>query len=68
MTTRIKEYIARAEWCEEQAGRVRDPEVSRVYLELARGWREFAAGPLVRPPRAGEAQLSVFASVQTEGE
>jgi hypothetical protein len=54
MQDRIKESLAKAEWCVEQADKATDPEVSRFYSTLARGWRDFAAGPLARPVWLGE--------------
>ena len=60
MQETIQEYLAKAEWCEQRAKEVAAPETRRSYLELARGWREFAAGPL--------AHRSAELSGQNEGE
>ena len=67
MQDRIKESLAKAEWCEEQAENAADLKVSHFYLTLARGWRDFAAGPLARPlptggQRADEARSAALAS------
>jgi hypothetical protein len=48
MQDRIKEYLAKADWCEEQAETDTNPDVSRFYVTLARAWRAFATGPLAR--------------------
>ena len=48
MQDRIKEYLAKAEWCEEQAETDTNPDVSRFYVTLAQAWRDFATGPLAR--------------------
>ena len=52
MQETVQEYLAKAEWCEERAKEAAAPGTRRSYLELARGWREFAAGPLAHPIRS----------------
>jgi hypothetical protein len=46
MSTRVEEFLAKAELCERRARAASDPEMQRSYEKLARGWREFAEGPL----------------------
>ena len=56
--TRVQEFLARAEWCEGLARTASNPETRRTYENLARGWREFAEGPLVQhAPAAKEYPL-----------
>jgi hypothetical protein len=55
MQDRVKEYLAKAEWCEEQAENAAELAVSRIYMTLAQCWRDFATGPLARPvPARGQ--------------
>jgi hypothetical protein len=66
MQDKIKESLVKAEWCEEQAKIAADLKVRHCYLTLARGWRDFAAGPLARPlptggQRADEARSATLA-------
>ena len=58
MQDRIKEYLAKAEWCEEQAENAADLKISRFYLTLAQGWRDFAGGPLARHTNSSDDKFS----------
>jgi hypothetical protein len=40
--TRAEEYRARAEEAEKRASEVKDIEAKRIYLDMARQWREMA--------------------------
>jgi hypothetical protein len=62
MQDRVKEYLAKADWCEEQAENVAELAVSRFYMTLAQCWRDFAAGPLAR--HTGTSDLELFSTLR----